>query len=626
VRVLLAAVAFGIAVSLVDYSLGPYNQFVLARIALLILVTLGLNVLIGVAGLLSLASAAFMGVGAYGVLVVLEHTSLPLVLAIPIVVAGTWCVGWVLGTTSLRLSGFYLALVTLGFLVAFQTIAQHGGSWFGEGYGLIATQPKIFGWTASTKWVAIACTFFAGVMPVLVWSLLNSRLGRAWRTLKANPVAAELSGMNLTRLKTSAFAFSAAIAGFAGTGYAFLQGAVSPQGFDINRTIDHLVYVVVGGAGSAFGSILGPLVLELIPEYLRGLQQYRSLFLGAVLLGILILAPRGIAGLIYDAFGRFAPVLTRRAQLGVSVALGVAPRAEDAVAQLPSWRRADSGELTDTVLEFSGVTVRYGGLTAVRDLGFAVKRGEIHGLIGPNGAGKTTAINALSGLVGVAEGSIAVNGEVIRSSRKGVAPSGLARYGVSRTFQTPLVVPELSALENVVVGLHSQLRASLITGALKPGFVRREERVARAKALEALERLAFGGDPYAPVRTLGFGELRKLEIARAIVARPQLLLLDEPTSGLEIGAAVATLEQLRALQQESEHSLTVLIVEHNVPLLFTHCETVTAMIEGHAVITGTPDQVRADTRVRSSYLGEQIEVEERAQRLDDPKGTHAHAE
>jgi ABC-type branched-subunit amino acid transport system ATPase component/ABC-type branched-subunit amino acid transport system permease subunit len=625
-RVAAAAVVFGAVVALVDYELGAYNQFVIARIAVLVLVTLSLNVLIGVTGLLSLASAAFMGTGAFGILIVLQHTGIPLLAGIPLVVAGTWIVGWVLGTASLRLSGFYLALVTLGFLVAFQVVVQHGGTTVGEGYGLLAPQPDVFGWTANIKWVAVACVFVAGAASVFVWSLLNSRLGRAWRTLKANPVAAELSGMNLTRLKTSAFAFSAAVAGLAGTCYAFLEQAVSPQGFDINRTIDHLAYVVVGGAGSTLGSILGPLVLELLPEYLRSLQQYRQLFLGAVLLGILILAPRGLAGLLQDIFGRFAPRLVRRAQVLVERTLDVAPRAGEEPAQLrPRRAAAQTEEKHPAVLEFRNVTVRYGGLTAVRDLSFAVNRGEIHGLIGPNGAGKTTAINALSGLVGVAEGAIAVNGQLIRTYKKGVPSWKLARHGVARTFQTPLVVPELSALDNVVAGLHSQLRSGLVTGALKPGFVRREERAARSRALEALQRIRFGGDPLAPVRTLGFGELRRVEIARAIVGRPQLLLLDEPTSGLELDAAVATLEELRIMQSESDHSLTVLIVEHNVPLLFTHCETVTAMIEGHAVITGTPDAVRRDPQVRSSYLGDQLLVEE-AGHEQQPEVTRAPAQ
>jgi len=624
VRVFAAALGFGTIVALGDAELGAYHQFVIARIALLILVTLGLNVLIGVTGLLSLASAAFMGVGAFGVIIVLQKTSIPLILAVPIVVLGTWCVGWALGTTSLRLSGFYLALVTLGFLVAFQTVVQHGGATFGSGYGLLAPIPTIFGHSLSIEWVCILSTFFAGFCTVLVWSLVNSRLGRAWRTMKANPVAAELAGMNITRLKTSAFAFSAAIAGFAGTGYAFLQQAVSPQAFDINETIDHLVYAVVGGLGSTLGSVLGPLVLEELPEYMRSLQQYRQLFFGLALILILVLAPRGLAGLVHDAIDRVAPGLSRRTQATVSRLLGTAPRAGEQPALKARRRGAAATDPETPALEYRDVTVRYGGLTAVRELSFAVRRGQIHGLIGPNGAGKTTAINALCGLVSVASGEIVQDGEVIRGGRRSVASWRLAQHGVARTFQTPLVVPELSALENVVAGLHSQLRSGLITGTLKPRFVRREERAARSLAAQALERVGFDSDSAAPVGSLGFGELRQLEIARAIVTRPRLLLLDEPTSGLELEAAVAMLEQLRSLQAELEEALTVLIVEHNVPLLFSHCETVTAMIDGHAVITGTPDEVRAEPEVRSSYLGDQLIAEGVGRKAGEEM--HAYAE
>jgi ABC-type branched-subunit amino acid transport system ATPase component/ABC-type branched-subunit amino acid transport system permease subunit len=625
VRILAAALVFGVVVALVDAELGAYNQFVLARIALLVIVTLGLNLLVGVTGLLSLASAAFMGAGAFGVIIVLQHLSLPLILAVPVVVAGAWAIGWVLGTTSLRLSGFYLALVTLGFLVAFQTVVQHGGATFGEGYGLLASQPVVLGFHASIKWVCIFSTFCAGVSTILVWSLVNSRIGRAWRTMKANPVAAELAGMNPTRLKTSAFAFSAAIAGFAGTGYAFLQQAVSPQGFDIGETIDHLVYAVVGGIGSTLGSVLGPLVLELLPEYLRSLQQYRQLFFGAALLAILVLAPRGLAGLVHDVSERFLPGVSRRVRETTASVLGVVPGRGTTPAPSVRARRAvpaDSGGAA--ALEYRSATVRYAGLVAVRDLSMVVKPGEIHGLIGPNGAGKTTAINALCGLVGLAEGSILFRGETLRGGRRSASPSKLAGHGISRTFQTPLVVPELSVVENVVVGLHSQLRAGLVSGILKPWYVRSEERWARSLAFDALERVGFGGDPLAAVGTLGFGDLRRIEIARAIVGRPSLLLLDEPTSGLELDAAVAILEQLRALQAEVDESLTVLIVEHNVPLLFSHCESVTAMIDGHGVITGTPGEVRRNAEVRSSYLGDQLAVEEIGQEIVDEAHAHAH--
>jgi branched-chain amino acid transport system permease protein len=611
----LAASAFGAGVAALDYVLPPYDQFVVARIALLVIVTVSLNLLMGITGLLSLASAAFMGIGAYGVVIAVQQHSVPLIVAIPLVVAATWCLGWVLGIITLRLSHFYLALVTLGFLVAFHVVLQRGGERTGGGYGLISPIPEVAGRFVDFKWVAVSATFTAGFTVVLAWSLVNSRIGRAWRTMKANPIAAELSGMRLARLKTSAFAVSAGLASLAGCGYAFLQQTVSPAAFDIARTIDHLVYVIVGGTGSMLGTILGPTVLELAPEMMRSLGEYRQLFFGAMLLAILILAPRGLAGFVQGAYTRFAPNTTREMRLRVDRLLDVAPRADEEPLPIKP-HKAPAAVKDAPAVEFNDVVVRYGGLVAVNGLSFTVRRGELHGLIGPNGAGKTTAINALSGLVGVQSGSILLDGHEVRGRRIGVPASGLAAYGVARTFQTPLVVPELSALENVMVGLHSQLRAGLVTGALNLGFVRREERAARQRSREVLDLLGFGIDPDVPVRTLGFGPLRKLEIARAIVGRPRLLLLDEPTSGLEVDAAVSMLEQLQELQRRSDGELTIIIVEHNVPLLFAHCGAVTAMVQGKDVITASPDLVRRDPDVRRSYLGEQLAVEEAVARTD----------
>lgn len=613
-QALVAGAALAAGVSLLPL----YTQFVAGRIALLVVVTLSLNLLIGVAGLLSLASAAFMGIGAFGVTILTINTDIPLPVSIAISVAVAWALGWVIGTLAMRLAHFYLALTTLGFLIAFQTVVTYGGTLVGEGYGLVAPPPELFGQTLSIDAVVAAAMFLAGLSVVLVASMLRSRTGRAWRTMKADTIAAQLAGMNLLRMRTSAFALSAALAALAGTVYAFLLQAVSPAGFNIHQMINQLVYAIVGGLGSVWGSVLGPLVLEAIPELMRGLDEHRPLLFGGVLLLVLVLAPKGLAGMLAAAGGRVAAFARRR--WPALEAHAERRRAE----RTKAWREAavDASALrrrkdvaldrAATAVAFQDVSVHYGGLVAVDRLDFTVASGALHGVIGPNGAGKTTMLNALSGLVRVQSGTILVGGESIRSAAGGVAPHGLAKRGIARTFQRPLIVPELDAVENVMVGLHAQMRSGIVTGALRPAFVRREERAARSLALEALERVSFGADVTAPVSLLPFGEVRRLEIARALVSRPRLLLLDEPTSGLEMDAAVAILSRLRTLMGDSDHSMTVVIVEHNVPLLFSHCDSVTAMVEGRAVVTGTPSEVRADAAVQASYLGEQVDIEKPA--------------
>ena len=607
-HVTLGAIAAALVVALLVTLLPPFEQVVAGRIGLLILITLSLNLLIGVAGLLSLASAAFMGIGAYGITILLNDTSVPFAAAVPLVVAGSGLLGWLLGTLSIRVAGFYLALTTLGFLTLFEVVLRRGGEVTGAGYGLIAPVPELFGWTLDTTAISAISVAIAGASVVFAASFLSSRTGRAWRLMKASPVAAELSGMNLTRLKTSAFAITAAAAALAGCFYAFLLGAVSPESFDLLVTVEQLVYVVVGGLGSVAGSVLGPLVLEAVPELSRSLDKYRELFFGVFLLVILILAPGGLAGLFRSGFrrlggGRYEQAVRRlRARHAGSTAV---PERDHSALR---WRAPVALPDTTPAVEYRGVTVRYGGNVAVDELSFSVRRRTLHGLIGSNGAGKTTAINALTGQVAVAGGTIELDGEAIRARGGGVPTRALAGRGVARTFQTPNVIGELSALDNVKVGLYAFGRSGLVRGTLRLSGTRREEAEVRARSLDALARVGFDADVEGEVSKLSFGELRKLEIARAIAANPAVLLLDEPTSGLETDVADTILRQLKQLQADSPEPMTVIIVEHNVPLLFAHCDEVTAMAEGRAIASATPREIAADPAVRASYLGDQIDV------------------
>jgi ABC-type branched-subunit amino acid transport system ATPase component/ABC-type branched-subunit amino acid transport system permease subunit len=599
VKVLVTAAVTGMAMAGLAFVLPPYDQYVVGRIAVLIVVALGLNLLMGVAGLLSLASAAFMGVGAYVVIILVTTLNVPLAVAVPLAVLVAWTAGWILGTVSLRLSGFYLALVTLGFLLTFQVALRRGGNLTGAGYGLVAPAPDFFGLQLTSQQWSASALFVAGATAILVHSLTRSRIGRAWVTMKFNETAAELCGINLTRSKTSAFAASSALAALAGCLYAYLVGAISPQAFGIPTTVEHLSYIVIGGMGSVLGSVLGPTVLELAPELLRSLGERRALFFGIALLLILVVAPRGLAGLTEIAYRRGLPYLPHLVGR-VRVDVVHAGPALNPVGHRGRWKKLSTEE---NELDFRGVRVVYGGLVALDGLSFSVTPGTLHGLIGPNGAGKTTAINALCGLSSVVAGDISVGGQLLRGHGLRSRRHNLTRWGVARTYQTPLVVPSLSAIENVMVGMHSELRAGILTGAMNIGSVRREEVRARAVANGLLERLGFEGDTSVPASALGFAMLRKVELARALAQAPRLLLLDEPTSGLELHAAQATVRILRELQREADYPLTILIVEHNVPLIFGSCDRVTAMAQGRDLITDRPEVVRHNTEVLDSYLG-----------------------
>jgi branched-chain amino acid transport system permease protein len=297
-----ALASFGVA--FVD----PYLRFLVAQCAIIIIAVVSLNLLGNVAGMLSLASAAFMGVGGYGALIFMTIYGLPIVASVPLTIALGWLVGWLMGLVAVRLSGISLAIVTFGFVEVFQVFAKQGGAFSGDGYGLILPPiavPRLGPLTPDE--VSIVCVFVAVLVLALTTSLTRSRIGRAWSAMKENPVAAEMQGVNLLLMRAQAFATAGAMASLAGILQAFLLGITNPSLYTIDVSISHLTMMVVGGAsGSVAGAVLGPAVLFFIPEYFD-LGSYKEVFYGAALLATLTLAPRGLAGAWEYAVRRFIP-------------------------------------------------------------------------------------------------------------------------------------------------------------------------------------------------------------------------------------------------------------------------------------------------------------------------------
>ena len=290
---LIGAIAAAVALRF----LGPYSRFLFAQLSILIIAVLGLNLLGNVAGMLSLASAAFMGLAGYGVLILLTIYGIPLIVAIPLTLFIGWAVGWLMGIVAMRLSGISLAIVTFGFILIFQVFAKQGGDWAGDGYGLTTPPLTMPGLGLLTQnQIGTACVFCAVMVAVLTTTLTQSRIGRAWMAIKENPVAAEMQGVNLMRSRADAFAISGAMAGLAGILQALLLGITNPNLYTVDASISQLAMMVVGGtSGSVAGPILGPAVLFLLPEYFD-LGAFKDVFYGVSLLATLALAPRGLGG------------------------------------------------------------------------------------------------------------------------------------------------------------------------------------------------------------------------------------------------------------------------------------------------------------------------------------------
>lgn len=250
------------------------------------------------------------------------------------------------------------------------------------------------------------------------------------------------------------------------------------------------------------------------------------------------------------------------------------------------------------VLQANDVNVHFGGVQALDRFSIAIEAGEIHGLIGPNGAGKTTALNVLTGLLPHREGQVLFEGKPLP-----LVPHLIAQSGLGRTFQSSAIFPGLTAGENVMCAGHRWTRSGWLSCMFQSPLAKSEEQQLRRSAELWMTRVDFGFPFDTPAKSLPFGEQRKIEIARALMAKPRLLLLDEPTAGLTADEVLGVAKLLKSLQEESEHPLSILLVEHNVPFIFSLCDRVTAIDKGANIATGSPSDIRAKKEVIASYLG-----------------------
>jgi branched-chain amino acid transport system permease protein len=294
----LALIVAALAVAAMEL-LGTYERFLVGRVSTVVLVTLGLTILIGAAGQLSLASAAFMAIGAYGVVILMGRLQVPAPVAIVLALALASGTGWVVGLVSLRLEGFYLAIVTFGFVQVVQVMLTNGGKITGAYTGLLTPELNLFGQVVSYDIAARASLFVAVLAAFGTFSLLRSPFGRAFRVIKFDSTVAALQGINVVRVKTVAFASSAAMAAAGGILQAFLQGTISPDSYTITTSIDQLVAVVVGGmTGTVAGVIAAPALLILLPEYIPSIQGWADVLNGVLVILVLALLPGGLGSLL----------------------------------------------------------------------------------------------------------------------------------------------------------------------------------------------------------------------------------------------------------------------------------------------------------------------------------------
>jgi branched-chain amino acid transport system permease protein len=560
-----------------------FDVTLLNFIGIYALVAIGLTLLTGVGGLVSFGQAAFVGIGAYATawLTAIEGQSPWLGLALAILL--TCGVAAALGAVTLRLKGHFLSLSTLAWGLA---IGFCFGNIDGLGHftGIADIPPIRVGSLALTGSGQIYYLIWALVIAAvyLTHNLLDSRAGRAMRALRGGNLLVESLGVDAFRVRLTLFVIAAFLSALSGWLYAHLTRYVSPSPFDVGTGIEYLMMAMVGGAASPIGGVVGAALISIlknsIQDYLPLLAKDLSGQLEIVVFSVLFI------------------IFLQRAREGVTPFLAKRlPKAKPIPpAPAPPLAQRSQPTLGAPLLQVRNAERRFKGLIAVNQLSFDVAAGEIVALIGPNGAGKSTMFNLLTGALRLTSGSIIFNGREIRA----VSQCRIARAGVARTFQHVKLRPQMTVLDNVLLGAYCRLSSGILAGALR--LNRAEEARARYEALRQLERVGLAERAFDLAGNLPLGAQRVLEIARALIADPVLLVLDEPAAGLRRREKQALAELLRSLRAER---LTILLVEHDMDFVMNLADRVVVMEFGAKLSEGPPEEVRDDPRVREAYLG-----------------------
>jgi ABC-type branched-subunit amino acid transport system ATPase component/ABC-type branched-subunit amino acid transport system permease subunit len=560
-----------------DFTITLFNY-----IGIYALVALGVVLLTGVGGLTSFGQAAFVGIGAYATAwLTTVHGASPW-LGLLLSLSLTGIVAAFLGAITLRLGGHFLPLGTIAWGLSIYFLFGNMDA-LGRNNGITDVPPIFIGPLSLARNDAIYYLIW-GVLAaatILMANLLDSREGRAVRSLRGGVVMVESLGISVFRTRLIIFVIAALLAGLSGWLYAHMSRYVSPAPFDLRMGIQYLFMAILGGSGHILGAVVGAALLTLLqnalqdvlPHFARNGQQLEVIVFAVIYVLALQFARGGVMPFVL----RYLP---RRKKMPVAAAE-------------PLPRRAMPPGGTP-LLTVERLLKRFGGLEAVSRVGFDIKAGEIVGLIGPNGAGKTTVFNLITGALSSDDGKISFRGQdITRAGQRRIAQAGIAR-----TFQHVKLRPSLSLIDNVLLGTYARTEAGFLRGALR--LDRAEEARARAEALAQLKRVGLGVEPYGQAGNLPLGSQRILEVARALAADPALIILDEPAAGLSRPEKMALADLLRGLRKEG---VTVLLVEHDVEFVMGLVDRIVVMDFGCKLVEGTPAVVRADPRVQEAYLG-----------------------